>query len=259
MKRPSGIPRRADSDTGRSASSGSSWSAPTTVLLDIDGTLVDSNYQHILAWQKAFGEFEIEIPAWRIHRHMGMGGDQLVESLTNATIERKHGDEIRAAEASLYRGTITEVKPVPGATRTIEWLVEHGFKAVLASSGRTSELAWYLARLAPEPGPTDVVGSDDVKQTKPEPDLIRRALEKTDSRPHDCLLVGDSIWDAQAARRAGVRSIAVRTGGFHEAELLSHGARAVVDSIDELPSFLKSAFALTGKPLPTAPEATSPR
>jgi HAD superfamily hydrolase (TIGR01549 family) len=208
------------------------------VLLDVDGTLVDSNYQHTIAWQRAFAEHGIEVPAWRIHRHMGMGGDQLVEEVAGTAVEDAHGDQIRAAEASHYSDLIFEVRSFEAADRVIEQLVKDHYRVVLASSAKEAEVEHYLQLIGAEPGPHAVIQGDDVDATKPEPELFERALAEAGSSPAETVMVGDSVWDIVAAERIGVRSIAVRTGGFPEDQLTSCGASAVLEAVSDLPALL---------------------
>jgi phosphoglycolate phosphatase-like HAD superfamily hydrolase len=214
----------------------------SAVILDVDGTLVDSNYQHILAWQRAFAEYQVSMPAWRVHRHMGMGGDQLVESLAGPEVEATHGDGIRAAESGHYADLMFEVRPLEGAAATIEHLVESGFDVVLASSAKKSEVSHYVKLIGAHPGPHACTDSDEVERTKPEPDLVQRALAEVGARPDEALLVGDSPWDISAAGSAGVPSIGVRTGGFPDAELRELGAGEVLETVSDLPDLLKDKF-----------------
>src|SRR6266498_1246578 len=113
-------------------------------ILDIDGTLVDTNYQHAIAWYRAFREHEIVLPVWRIHRHIGMGGDQLVAALTDERTEREQGDEIRATEKERYFELIDEVETMDGARRLIEHLKDRGHRVILASSAKEDEVDRYL-------------------------------------------------------------------------------------------------------------------
>lgn len=121
----------------------------SVAILDIDGTLVDTNYQHTLAWYRAFCEHDIVLPAWRIHRHIGMGGDQLVPALTSEQVEREHGDDIRDAESRRYRQLIGEVRPMRDARHLIEDLHARGHRVLLASSAKQQELDHYLELLMP--------------------------------------------------------------------------------------------------------------
>jgi HAD superfamily hydrolase (TIGR01509 family) len=205
--------------------------APAAIL-DIDGTLVDSNYQHALAWYRAFREHGHILPIWRIHRHIGMGGDQLIEALCGAEAEERDGDAIRAAEGRHYFAMIEEVEPLEGARDLIVDLKESGHRVVLASSAKPQEVDHYLDLLDARDLADDWTSAGDVERTKPAPDLVQTAIEKIGGGP--AVMVGDSPWDCKAARAAGVQTIAVLTGGFSEAELRAAGAIAVFGSIVEL-------------------------
>ena len=205
---------------------------PPAAILDIDGTLVDTNYQHTLAWYRAFRQHGIVLPLWRVHRHIGMGGDQLVEALCDDEVEREHGDGIRQAEKALYLDMIEEVEPLAGARELINELKERGHAVVLASSAKQEEVDHYLDLLDARELADDWTTSADVETTKPQPDLVAVAVEKTGGE--SAVVVGDSTWDCEAAKRAGLKTIGVLTGGFSEQELLDAGATCVFDSIDEL-------------------------
>jgi HAD superfamily hydrolase (TIGR01549 family) len=201
-------------------------------LLDVDGTLVDSNYQHAIAWYRAFRQSGIVLPLWRIHRHVGMGGDQLVPALAGEEVDETRGDEIRELRGEAYAELIDEVEPLEGSRELIADLKERGLTVVLASSSPQDELDRYLelldARELAECWTTD----DDVEATKPEPDLVRAALAKAGT--DDAVMVGDTPWDIEAARKAGVDIVCVVTGGFSEQELRDAGAAAVFESVEEL-------------------------
>lgn len=201
-------------------------------VLDIDGTLVDTNYHHALAWFRAFKQHEIIVPLFRIHRYMGMGGDQLIAELAGEQAESELGDEIRAAEKALYFEVIDEVQPMPGAAELLDELVRRGLQIVLASSAKEQEVEHYLELLEARDRVHAWTSSADVQQTKPEPDLIEAALERADSR--DAVMVGDSIWDCKAAKRAGVPSLAVLTGGFCDQDLRDAGAAQAFESLEQL-------------------------
>ena len=196
----------------------------TTAILDIDGTLVDTNYHHAVAWFRAFRQQGFVLPLWRIHRHIGMGGDQLVAALAGEGFDREQGDEVRAAEKVLYAELIGEVQPLAGARALMEDLKGSGHTIVLASSAKTEELEHYLTLLDARSLADDWTDSGDVEQTKPEPDLVLAALEKVGAEAKDAVMIGDSTWDCRAAKAAKVRSIGVLTGGFSEGELLEAGA-----------------------------------
>jgi HAD superfamily hydrolase (TIGR01509 family) len=201
-------------------------------ILDIDGTLVDTNYHHAIAWYRAFRQHDVILPIWRIHRHIGMGGDQLVSALAGDEAEEEKGDDIRTAEKALYLALIEEVEPMEGARALISDLKDAGHTVVLASSAKEDEVDHYLDLLDARELADDWTTSADVETTKPAPDLVQAALEKAGGG--DAVMVGDTPWDVKAAAQAGVETIAVLTGGFAEAELTEAGARAVFESIEEL-------------------------
>ena len=205
---------------------------PPAAILDIYGTLVDTNYHHAMAWYRAFHQHEIVLPIWRIHTHMGMGGDQLVGSLCGERTEKEKGDDIRAAEKVLYAELIGEVEPLKGARELIEELKGRGHAVVLASSAKEDEVDHYLDLLDARELTDDWTTSADVESTKPHPDLVQAALDKAGTG--EGVMVGDTTWDCEAAERAGVPAIAVLTGGFSEAELREAGAVDVFTSIAEL-------------------------
>jgi HAD superfamily hydrolase (TIGR01509 family) len=203
-------------------------------ILDVDGTLIDTNYQHALAWFRAFARNGIVLPLWRIHRHIGMGGDQVVGALTDERTERELGDAIRAAETEAYGKLIGEVRAVEGARELIGELQRRGHTVVLATSAKPQELDHYLEMLDARELADGWTDAEDVEATKPEPDLVHAALEKVGAKPAQAVMVGDTPWDAEAAARAGVQTIAVLTGGFAREELEQAGAIAVFESVAEL-------------------------
>jgi HAD superfamily hydrolase (TIGR01509 family) len=205
---------------------------PPAAILDIDGTLVDTNFQHAIAWYRAFRQHEEILPIWRIHRHIGMGGDHLVEALCGEEVEEAKGEDIRSAEKALYLALIEEVEPLHGARNLIVDLKERGHAVVLASSAKDDEVDHYLELLDARELADGWTSSADVEATKPEPDLVKAAIEKAGGG--DAVMVGDSTWDCEAAGRAGIETVAVLTGGFSEAELLDAGAAVVFESIVEL-------------------------
>lgn len=203
-------------------------------ILDIDGTLVDTNYQHALAWFRAFRRHGIVLPVWRIHRHIGMGGDQVVEALTDEATEREHGDDIRDSEKQCYFEMIEEVQPMEGSRELIAELRRRGHAVVLASSAKPEEVEHYLDLLQARELADAWTTSGDVEATKPEPDLVRAALDRAGGGSDTAVMVGDTPWDVHAARRAGVETIAVLTGGFAIEELEESGAAAVFETVLDL-------------------------
>jgi HAD superfamily hydrolase (TIGR01549 family) len=202
---------------------------PASAILDIDGTLVDTNYQHALAWYMAFRIHDVPVAIWRIHRHIGMGGDQLVGAVAGEKVDAELGDDIRQAEGALYLASIQTTSPFRGARDLVCRLKEGGHEVVLASSAKQQEVDHYLDLLDVREIVDGWTTSADVEETKPAPDLVHAALDRLDG--DDAVMVGDTPWDVRAAHDAGVRTIAVLTGGFSEEELREAGAIAVFDSV----------------------------
>ena len=203
-------------------------------ILDIDGTLVDTNYHHAIAWYRAFRQHKIVLPLWRIHRHIGMGGDQMIAALTDERTEQEQGDDIRAAEKALYFQLIDEVETMEGSRELIERLKRSGHTVVLASSAKQDEVDHYLDLLDARELADAWTSSADVEATKPEPDLVKSALEKAGGRDGQAVMIGDTPWDIEAAKRADVPTLAVLTGGFGVDELREAGALDVFESVGEL-------------------------
>jgi HAD superfamily hydrolase (TIGR01549 family) len=201
-------------------------------ILDIDGTLVDSNYFHAVAWYRALRAHDYTLPMWRIHRAIGMGGDQMIAALLGDDVEEREGDAIRDIENERYFELIEEVQPLEGARGLIEDLKRTDHRIVLASSAKPDEVDHYLDLLDARELADAWTTSGDVENTKPAPDLVNSALEKIGGGP--AVMVGDSVYDCEAAGNADVETIAVLTGGFSDSELLKSGARIVFASIAEL-------------------------
>ena len=201
-------------------------------ILDIDGTLVDTNYHHAIAWYRAFRRHGITLPLFRIHRHIGMGADQLVGALAGERWDAEHGDDVRETEGELYMELIDEVRPLEGARELLEALHERGHALVLASSAKPHEVDHYLDLLRARELADGWTTSGDVENTKPEPDLVAAAVEKAGGGP--AVMLGDSTWDCKAAERAGVPTIGVLTGGFSEQDLRDAGAVCVVTELRTL-------------------------
>jgi HAD superfamily hydrolase (TIGR01549 family) len=204
----------------------------TAAILDIDGTLVDTNYHHAIAWYRAFRAHEVILPLWRIHRHIGMGGDQLVAALAGEDFDAEHGDAVRDAEKERYTELIDEVEPLDGARDLLVRLDERGHAIVLASSAKQDEADHYLDLLDARDLAKAWTTSADVEKTKPEPDVVAAAIEKAGGGP--AVMLGDSTWDAIAATRLDVPTIGVLTGGFSELELRDAGAACVFENLADL-------------------------
>jgi HAD superfamily hydrolase (TIGR01509 family) len=181
------------------------------------------------------------VPLWVIHRHIGVGGDQMITRVAGEEAERRAGDAVRDTEARRYAELIDEVRVLPGAIEFLRELTGSGISVVLASSAKAEEVEVYVDML----GAREIAEwttAADVDATKPAPDLVEAALAKAGTR--DALLVGDTTWDIQAATRAGIASIGVRTGGFGSAELSEAGAIEVYESVMALREHLaESALA----------------
>jgi HAD superfamily hydrolase (TIGR01549 family) len=201
-------------------------------ILDIDGTLVDSNYFHAIAWYRAMVAHDHVLPMWRIHRAIGMGGDQMIGALLGDEVEDREGDDIRDTEKERYFELIEEVRPLDGARGLIEDLKRTDHRVVLASSAKPDEVEHYLDLLDAREIADAWTTSGDVENTKPAPDLVNSALDKIGGGP--AVMVGDSVYDCQAAANADVETIAVLTGGFSDSELIKSGARIVFSSIVDL-------------------------
>jgi HAD superfamily hydrolase (TIGR01509 family) len=206
---------------------------PLNAILDVDGTLVDTNYHHALAWHRALHAHGHSVQMWKVHRHIGMGGDQILDALIGERAAAKQGDEIRGAEAEAYGELIGEVEPMEGARELIERLREDGATVILASSAKEEEVNHYLDLLDARELVDGWTTSADVENTKPDPDLVHAALEKA-GKGDPSVMVGDSVWDVKAAKAAGLSTLAVLTGGFSEAELRDAGAAQVVETIEML-------------------------
>jgi len=204
-------------------------------ILDVDGTLVDTNYHHALAWHRALHAHGHSVQMWKVHRHIGMGGDQILDALIGEEAAAADGEAISEAEAAAYQELIGEVEPLEGARELIKKLKEDGATVILASSAKQDEVDHYLDLLDARDLVDDWTTSADVEATKPEPDLVNAALEKAGNDNNSVsVMVGDSVWDVEAAKRAGIPTVAVLTGGFSEEELREAGAAQVVEAINDL-------------------------
>jgi HAD superfamily hydrolase (TIGR01549 family) len=217
-----------------------------TIVLDVDGTLVDTNYQHAIAWHRAFHEHGFRVAIWEIHRHIGMGGDQLIESLLGEEGENESGDDLRDAHSSAYEKLIGETEAMEGASELIADLDDAGATVILASSAQQDELDHYIQLLGADERIAGATSSADAERTKPHPELVQTALDKYGSGGQ-ALMIGDSTWDVKAAKAAEVPTLAVLTGGFSEAELREAGAVEVKRSLAAIrEEGVESVLALAG-------------
>jgi HAD superfamily hydrolase (TIGR01549 family) len=206
---------------------GTPRAASRALLLDVDGTLVDTAYLHTLAWQRAAARRGHLVEARRIHRLVGMGGDKLVPALLGEEVEEREGDALREAWSEEFEALRPEVRALPGAHELLEAADRGGWNVVFASSAPADHLDQYLRLIGGEGRRDDATVSDDVDETKPEPDIVGVALERAGT--HAAVLVGDATHDVEAARRAGIPCACVLTGGYGEAELLDAGAAFVCE------------------------------
>ncbi|WP_091059409.1 HAD family hydrolase [Klenkia brasiliensis] len=215
--------------------------APRIAVLDVDGTLVDSNYHHALAWYRAFRSLGETVPVWRLHRLIGMGGDQLVAAVGGDELEERLGDAARDRWEQEVQPLLGELSPLPGARDLLVAVREAGHRLVLASSGKSDQVDHYLDLLDARNLAEAWTTSDDVEASKPAPDLLRTALTKL-GEPEDApaVVVGDSVYDVEAAKRAGMPAYVVRSGGFGDDELRAAGAVELYDTPADLTAALDS-------------------
>jgi HAD superfamily hydrolase (TIGR01509 family) len=204
---------------------------PDALLLDIDGTLVDSNYLHVFAWAQAFQELDRQVPAWRVHRAIGMDSDLLLSTVLGDQDAARIGDQAKDRHAARYAALASLLQVLPGARGVVRDIAGWGVKVVLATSAPPDELAKLRAVLDVEDALFAITGAQDVSTAKPAPDIVAVALDKAGVAPDQALFVGDTVWDVEAAARAGVACVGLRSGGFGAAELRQAGAIAVFDDI----------------------------
>jgi len=205
---------------------------PTAAVLDVDGTLVDTNYQHALAWFRAFRAERIVLPMWRLHRHVGTGGDKFVAAVAGDEVEDRLGDRLRDSWEHQFDELIDETEPLAGARELIQELKQRGHSTVLASSAIQRHVDDFLDKLDARDLADGWTTNDDVEASKPDPDLVEAALAKANTR--EAVMIGDTPWDVKAAAKAGIETICVVTGGFSKQELEEVGAVGVYESLVEL-------------------------
>jgi HAD superfamily hydrolase (TIGR01549 family) len=203
-----------------------------TVVLDVDGTLIDSNYHHALAWSRAFRHWGVPVPTWRIHRSIGMGGDKLVAAVAGDDVEREHGDDIRDRWEKEYDEMIEETRLLPGAKELLAALRERGADVALASSSIPKHARHAFDLLDADDLADTATTSEDAEESKPDPELVEEALSRVEGTP--ACVVGDAVYDVEAARRAGLPAYGVLTGGYGRAELEEAGAAGVYTDLRDL-------------------------
>ena len=206
---------------------------PPAVLFDVDGTLVDSNYLHVHAWQRAFDAEGVAVEAWRIHRCIGMDGSTLVQTLAGSAGE-EFGEHLKELHTHYYREITPLLKPLPGAQDLLRRVAELGLQVVLATSAPEDELAILREVLDCDDVISEVTSSGDVDTAKPEPDIVEVALGRAHVTAQRAVFVGDAVWDAEASARAQVTSIGLLSGGVSRGELESAGATEVFENPLEL-------------------------
>jgi HAD superfamily hydrolase (TIGR01549 family) len=208
---------------------------PTIAVLDVDGTLVDSNYQHALAWYRALRSVGETFPIWRLHRLIGMGGDNVIQELGGDELEKRVGEDARERQGEEVDKLLDEIAPLPGARDLLLAIKERGHRLVLASSGKPRHVDFAVDLLDARDIADAITSSKDAEETKPAPDLLQVALKKLGAgREDSSVMIGDSVWDVEAAKNAGMPAIAVRSGGFGDDELRNAGAIGIYDTPGDL-------------------------
>ncbi|MFC7273025.1 HAD family hydrolase [Paractinoplanes rhizophilus] len=199
------------------------------VLLDVDGTLVDTTYLHAVAWWEALRQRGVDVPMATIHRGIGMGSDKLLDHLLGESRDRDKDDESTTAHDVLYGAWWERLRPLPGAADLLRAIADRGLAVVLASSAKEPELEQLRRVIGADEVITAATSSSDAEQSKPAPDILQAALDQSDVDPHAAVFVGDSVWDVQAAGRLDIPCIGLTCGGTSADELTEAGAVAVYD------------------------------
>jgi HAD superfamily hydrolase (TIGR01509 family) len=221
------------------------YSSPTPAFLfDLDGTLVDSVYQHVLAWREALESCGIELSVWRIHRRIGMSGGLFASALLREigrAVTPEQTEELQKRHAQAYARQLSTVQPLPGVRELLDALTNAGVQWAIATSGR-GEFAWNTLRLLGiSPDNATVITRDEVEHAKPDPDLFLAAADRLGADIHSSIVVGDSVWDLLAARRADTLGVGLLSGGYGQDELERAGAyrvyqdpRDLLEHLDEM-------------------------
>jgi HAD superfamily hydrolase (TIGR01509 family) len=203
--------------------------APTTVLFDVDGTLVDSNFHHVVAWHRAFLDLDKEVPCWRILGLIGRPGEELVSALLGDGLADEHGSHVKELHTKYFLDSASLLRRLPGTRELLEAIAERGWQSVLATSAGEEELAALRSALDSEDLITAVTSAADVERAKPHPDILATALQRVEATPAEAVFLGDAVWDMHAACRAGVPAAAVLSGGIPRDALVEAGAAQVYD------------------------------
>ncbi|HUA30433.1 MAG TPA: HAD family hydrolase [Streptosporangiaceae bacterium] len=199
------------------------------VIFDVDGTLLDTNYLHIAAWWEAFRERDHDIRCADVHRALGMGSSDLVRRVLG-----QPDPSVIEAHSRYFAPYLGRMRPLPGAADLLEETARLGLRVVLATSAKDEEIDFMLDALGARDSITTVVSSGDVKQAKPEPDIVAKALRESGVGRNRAVMVGDAVWDMVAARRAGIQGVGVLSGGIAEADLRDAGATEVYADAEAL-------------------------
>ncbi|WIM88294.1 HAD family hydrolase [Candidatus Mycobacterium wuenschmannii] len=203
--------------------------APTTILFDVDGTLVDSNFHHVVAWHHAFLDVDQDVPCWRILGLIGRSGDDLIAALLGEELAEKHAARVKRLHTQYFLDSASLIRPLPGARQLLEAIAERDWRSVLATSAGEEELAVLRGALDSEDLISAVTSSADAERAKPHPDIVAIAMDRVEANPADALFVGDAVWDVKAALTAEVPAVGVLSGGTSRAELEGAGAAQVYD------------------------------
>ena len=211
-------------------------SSPPAFLFDLDGTLIDSVYQHVLAWREALEETGMELSVWRIHRRIGMSGGLFVNALlreVGGDLSMVDSERLQTVHGEAYRKLVSQVRPLPGARELLDALAAENVPHAIATSGRleTARLSLQMLGVSAD---LPVVTRDQVRYAKPDPDLFLAAAERLNVPIERCVVVGDSIWDLLAAQRARALGVGLLSGGYGEEELERAGAYRVYEDPRDL-------------------------
>ncbi len=201
-------------------------------LFDLDGTLVDSVYQHVLAWKEALDKEGLDLSVWRIHRKIGMSGGLFTNQLIRETgipIDEERGERLRKGHVRAYQRMADHIRPLPGARDLLAWLTSVGIPWAVATSGRLETASINLKALGIDPAKVPVVTRDQVRYAKPDPDLFLAAAEQLGARIETAVVVGDSIWDMMAAARCRALGVGLLCGGYGAEELQKASAFRVYE------------------------------
>ncbi|SFC33454.1 haloacid dehalogenase superfamily, subfamily IA, variant 3 with third motif having DD or ED/haloacid dehalogenase superfamily, subfamily IA, variant 1 with third motif having Dx(3-4)D or Dx(3-4)E [Nocardioides terrae] len=213
-------------------------------LLDIDGTLLDSTYHHTIAWARAFSGVGHPVPVWKLHRHIGMGGDRLIPAVSSEEIAERFGDELTERHTKAYDELIGETGLLPGARELLDGLRAAGLEVVLASSSQPKHAKHALELLDADDRTDAWTTSEDASESKPDPELLETALDRVSGSR--ALMIGDATWDVEAASQANIPTIGLLSGGFGEDELRTAGAVVVYRDPADLLASLDEALSRAG-------------